>query len=659
MKIGKKWRGPAVVALAWAAIALGSATTTWRLWELRGFDVLTRLDSGRASAAPITIVGIDEASFGELRQQWPWPRSLHGQLVDSLTRAGAKVIAFDVVFSEPSDAAEDERFAAAIRRAGNVVLASDYAVQETKYATQEIEVEPLLLFRQAGAASGLAAVNLDGDVVLRQVPPHSDAFWRAVLRKLPEAEARSRAEAAVPKGTYVRYIGPEHTFPYVSYYQALAPEQFLPPGSLEGRIVLIGRDVRATPEPGATQPDAFASPFTSTSGLLMPGVEAHANIIQTMIAGDAVHETPGDAALLLLAAVAAAAAGLMASWRPVRCALIGLALAAFLTFLCGWPFYRWNLWTPVIAPLTVIGLIYVAQGGVAFVEEQVRRRQIKRAFEYYVSPQVVEEMIAHPERLVLGGERRELTILFGDIAGFTSLAESLRPEEIARLLNQHLTRMTGIVLQHGGTVDKFIGDAIMAFWNAPLDDPDHALHACRAALEMEDLLARAAHADSESGPPAPRLRMRIGINTGPVVVGNMGSADRFDYTAIGDSVNLASRLEGVNKMYGTLTLVSETTAGALAGRLTLRRIDKVRVKGKSQPVEIFSLHTDPATAALNEDAIDAYRRREWDRALERWQALLVVSPEDPVAQVYLSRIAAFRQAPPEDDWDGSIALDKM
>lgn len=646
-------KGAVSVVSVWVVLALAGLTTTWQLWELRTFDVLSRLDNGRSSAMPITIVGIDESSFAELRLQWPWARSLHGQLVESLGRAGAAVIAFDVVFSEGSDPDEDERFAEAIRRAGNVVLASDYDVQETTYATQEMQIEPLLLFRQAGATKGLAAVGLDGDLVLRQVPGHPDAFWRAVLRRLPQEGFRTAAESVADDRTLIRYVGPERTLRYVSYYQALDPDQFLPPGSLEGHIVLIGRDVRATPEPGAAQPDAFATPFTAASGLLMPGVEAHANMIRTAMAGDAVHEASRLVGALVLVVVVAFAGWLMASWRPVRSAAVGGTLAIVVAAGGAWLFYHWNIWIPALAPLAGIGLIYVATGGMAFVEEQARRRQIKRAFEHYVSPQVVDEMVAHPERLVLGGQRRELTILFGDIAGFTSLAESLAPEEIASLLNHHLTAMTGIVLQNGGTVDKFIGDAIMAFWNAPLDDPDHALHACQAALEMAAALGSATSPD----PARSRVRMRIGIHTGPVVVGNMGSADRFDYTAIGDSVNVASRIEGANKIYGTLTLVSGATAAAVGGRLPLRRIDRVRVKGRSEPLDIFSLQVSPGIAEANDEAIDAYRRQDWARAVTCWDAVLALSPDDAVARAYLERIAAFRDTPPGCDWDGSIALD--
>lgn len=653
MRLTKGLRGPACVIAIWAALAPAGLTTTWRLWELRTFDLLSRLDSGRSSAVPITIVGIDESSFAEIGLQWPWPRSMHALLVDSLERAGAAVIAFDVVFAEGSDPDEDERFAAAIRRAGMVVLASDYDVQETAYATQEMQIEPLLLFREAGATKGLASVALDGDLVLRQMPPDPDAFWRAVLRRLPQERLRAAADAVVDERTLVRYAGPEHTLRYVSYYQALDPEQFLPPGSLKGHIVLIGRDVRATPEPGAAQPDAFATPFTAASGLLMPGVEAHANMMRTALAGDAIREASRLAGLIVLMVTAALAGWLMASWRPVVSAAIGVVLAALVAGGGAGLFYRWNIWIPLLAPLSAIGLVYISTGAVAFVEEQARRRQIKRAFEHYVSPHVVDEMVAHPERLVLGGQRRELTILFGDIAGFTTLAESLAPEEIASLLNHHLTAMTGIVLRHGGTVDKFIGDAIMAFWNAPLDDPDHALHACRAALEMVAAVDGAAGLD----PGRPRVRMRIGIHTGPVVVGNMGSADRFDYTAIGDSVNLASRIEGVNKLYGTRTLVSGATAAALDGRLLLRFIDRVRVKGKTEPVDLFSLQADPAITAASDEAVEACRRQDWDRAARCWDGVLALAPDDAVARTYLSRIAAFRENPPGDDWDGSIALD--
>ena len=245
--------------------------------------------------------------------------------------------------------------------------------------------------------------------------------------------------------------------------------------------------------------------------------------------------------------------------------------------------------------------------------------------------------------------------MFGDLAGFTTMSEHLSPENVAAILNRCLSAVTPIVVHHGGTVDKFIGDCIMAFWGAPLADPDHALNACRAAEAMQQAVAVLREEFERAGRPP--VRMRIGINSGTAVVGNMGSADLFDYTAIGDDVNLAARLEGVNKLYGSDVLLAETTAAAVHDRIPLRRVDRVRVKGRHQAVEIYTFLHHPEVEKLNEDAIQAYRERRWDDAESRWRQILDAVPGDPIAVAYLERIAVYRQAPPPDNWDGAYALE--
>ena len=639
---------------AWLVVAAVGSSSAWHLLELRGFDLWSRLAVRPPADTGITIVGIDESSFGELQQQWPWPRSVHGRLVDALTRAGAAVIAFDIVFAEPSVPEEDAAFAQAIFNAGPVVLAGDLATQENDYADQVIQVEPLHSLKEAGGIKGLAAVSLDGDMVLRRVPQDSEALWRVILRQDPRPEWRAAAERVVDGHTYIRYAGPDHTFRYVSYYQALDPDTFLPRDSLKGRIVLIGRDVKASPEPGAAQPDMFASPFSAATGQLTPGVEFHANAMLTMLTASEIRPLAQSARLALAAAIIAVAAWAMRKWRPVTSALVAVALAlAWLAGSFGWFAYG-DRWLPALGPPLGVALVYVAQGGTAFLTEQARRRQIKAAFGYYVSPAVVEQMVAHPERLKLGGERRVLSILFNDLAGFTTLAESLSAEETARILNEHLTAMTKIVLESGGTVDKFIGDAVMAFWNAPLDEPEHALKACQAAVAMQaDLARRRADLGNVD------LRMRVGIATGAVVVGNMGSDTRFDYSAIGDNVNLAARLENVNKAYGTSTLVAASTIEVVSGRIPHRLVDRVRVKGKTEPVAVYTLDAEPAVVAISDQAIEAYRQQEWDRSAALWQSLLELSPDDPIAKVYLKRIPELRAQVRDAAWDGSIALEKM
>jgi adenylate cyclase len=325
--------------------------------------------------------------------------------------------------------------------------------------------------------------------------------------------------------------------------------------------------------------------------------------------------------------------------------------------LAWWLFVKYALWLPVVGAMLSVLMIYAGLGGHAYLAEQRQRRETRRAFSMYVSEEVVNAIMAHPEGLKLGGERRELTLLFTDLAGFTNFSEQLGPEQVAQLLNEHFSRATAIIKQHGGTVNRFIGDAIMAFWGAPLADENHAINACRAArdmqLDMKDLrpslIARG----------LPAVNMRVGLHTGVAVVGNLGAADRFDYTAIGDNVNLAARLEGVNKLYGTEILLSGTTAKLIGDRLPLRLVDRVIVKGKSEAVDIFTICDNAAINALSARACAEYRAQHWDGSEALWRELLAIDATDSVALMYLERIAGLRVSPPPAEWGGEIALEKL
>jgi adenylate cyclase len=635
---------------------LAVATPEWQELELGVFDLLLVLTAPGDTKHPITVVGIDDPSFLELQQQWPWPRVVHARLVEALNRAGAAVIAFDVLFAEPSRPEEDERLEAAIRSSGNVVLVGDLAYQESELYQQEIRIDPLDSFLDAGATTGLSGLVIDGDLNVRRVPTHPDSFWRQVVRNYAKTREGMTEVPTIPPESRIRYVGPDHTFPYVSYYQALEPETFLPPATFEDRIVLVGFDLKTSPEPGAIQTDLFATPFLSYTGRLMPGVEIQANLVANALAGRALEEVSTGVTFALTALVALLCLWGMRNWRPVHSALVGLGLVVGIGAAAGWLFATQDTWLPVFCPWTAALLVYLAQGGAAVLDERWRRQEVKRAFGYYVPPHVVEELTEHPEKLVLGGERRQLTLLFTDLAGFTTLAEEMSPEQVAHYLNRHLTSMTGVIHRHGGTVPKFLGDGIFAFWGAPLEDPEQALHACRAALEMQ--LANEKFFEESRAYGSSAVHMRIGIHTGPAVVGNMGSSDRFDYTAVGDSVNLASRLEAVNKFYGSEILLSESTAGELPDHITLRPVDKVRVKGKSLPIDLFTPCKNPFLVEASQKAIEAYRKREWDRSETLWQEIVRKYPNDSIAAVYLERIATWRRNPPEGEWDGAVSLEK-
>lgn len=649
---------PAWVAARWAVglfIVLGlvSSTYAWRLAELKGFDLLTVATTPGPTNLPITIVGIDEASFAEIKKQWPWPRSIYADLIRSLNRAGAALIVFDVMFSEPSTPTEDRALEDAIFDAGNVVLAADMDYRETAHTRQWIRVNPLPQLVSAGAAVGLASVDYDGDRVMRHFPESRESLWRVTVDRFDALHPGMLPPVNVPPGAMIRWLGPDHTFPYISFYQALKADEFLPPGVLADNIVIVGRDVRASPDPRSTVADVFGSPYLAWTHWLTPGVELQATLLENAIAGSTIRELPLSASLGLLAAALALAAQGMANWRPLRSAFVGLALMGLIALLDWWLFQSRQQWLPAGMSGAGILSLYLSLGAEGFLKARRRQREIRQAFALYVSPQVVDQVIADPEKLKLGGQRKTLTVMFTDLAGFTSLSEAMEPEEVAHLLNRHLTDMTRIVFANKGTVDKFIGDAIMAFWGAPLDDEDQAANACRAAAEMDAEMAKLRKELAAQG--APELFMRVGIHRGSAVVGNMGADNRFDYTAIGDTVNLASRLEGANKVYGTHVLISAAAKEA-APDIVFRVVDLVQVKGKKEPVEVFTVGADEALAAATETAVAAYRKQDWDVAEQGFREILHRHSGDEIAKLYLQRIAAFRVDPPGPDWKGVTRL---
>lgn len=645
-----------LILVAWL-FGLGlSVVQLWEQVELKLFDQMTVATSPGRSVLPITIIGIDESSFAQINRRWPWPRSLHGELLDRLREGGAAVIAFDLIFAEASEASEDAAFAAAIGRAGNVVMSADHAYQETASLRQWIRVEPLPAFKQAGALPGLATVTLDSDTVVRQIPQNADVFWKRTIETLIQARPGIVEMPQSPPDALIRYLGPAHTFPYVSYHQVLNRDASIPADFFRDQIVLIGRDVRASPDAGAAQADMFATPFLGGSRLLTPGVEIHATIIENMLSGQAITRVPQGQVLSLMAIALLLVLPALMRWHPFWSGLWVALLVALIGGLAVWLFSSRNLWLPVASTLAAIVLAYLGNGLASFIIERRRGQQIKGAFAKYVSAQVVEQMVAHPELLRLGGERRELTLLFSDLAGFTSISEKLPPDAVARLINAYLTAMTRIILAQGGTVDKFIGDAVMAFWGAPLDDPDHALHGVRAAIAMQQAMdeLQPYFAEFDVG----HVGLRIGLNSGPATVGNMGSEERFDYTALGDTVNLASRLEGVNKVYGTRILISGATAGLLRGEIPLRPVDLVRVKGKDTAVEILTPCDDAELARLTAVAMERYRAQDWEGARAAWNQVLGYAPGDPVSAVFMERIGSFEKTGVSPGWNGSVALEK-
>ena len=637
----------AVVAVAAAALQLAGA---WSAFDDALFDTFTVASAPRpAIASPVVVVGIDEPSFSELRMRWPWPRSVHARLIDELTHAGASVVVFDVLFSEPSDPGEDAALARAVAASKRVVLAAEMSLQDTAHFRGMQRVEPLAELRDAGAASGVATIAVGGDQVVRRFPQDSDALWRVTLARHDALLGKPAGSAAAAPGAMVRYSDGSDVG-YVSYYQALEPA-LLPAGALRGKVAIVGLALKTSPEVQRAA-DMYATPFLRFSRQFAPGVEIQAQFVAAAHAGRVITPLAPAWTWLLSAGALAAAVAFMRRWSALRCSAF-TAGAVLLALGASFALFVSGHWLAVSPAVGVVLAMFVGRGATAYLDERRQRTEIRRAFEHYVAPAVVSQMTAHPERLVLGGERKELTVMFTDLAGFTTMSEGMAPEGVGQVLNEHLTRMTRIVLAHGGTIDKFIGDAVMAFWGAPIDDPAHALNAVRAAIEMQAEMKRWRR---EPGGPAD-LYMRVGINTGPVVVGNMGSKDRFAYSVIGDAVNLASRLESVNRVYGTPILLAEATAAFVRDSIPLRHVDRVRVKGKRDPIEIFTPEGDAALAQATEAAIDRYRRRDWDGAEAAWLEIASKRPGDGLAVEYLGRIALARRHGKDTDWDGTFDLD--
>jgi adenylate cyclase len=370
---------------------------------------------------------------------------------------------------------------------------------------------------------------------------------------------------------------------------------------------------------------------------------------------------PVPTALMFAAAFVAALAAALGAVFPrnvtFKALLAAMALLALLTVGAGLFLGHQIRWLPLASPLLAFALATVGAFAWSYLAEGRQRRFVLKALSQYVSPAVASEIDRDPSALKLGGERREMTVMFTDIQGFTDLSERLDEHTLTALLNYYLDEMSSLVLANDGTLDKYIGDAIMSFWNAPIQQADHALLACRAAIAMEQREREIQPRLNEMG--AAGMLTRIGINTGPMVFGNMGSTQKFNYSVLGDAVNLASRLEGANKFYGSRILIAQPTADQVKGHFILRQLDLLRVKGKLKPMAVYEVLGEPnADADLlfrrdeYEAAFSHYQKQQWEEARQRLASFRERFPHDGPAAALLERIAYFSEHPPGPDWDG-------
>ena len=646
-------------AVASVGIALGVAlalTDAGQRLEWNVYDRLVREESfGRDPAPGLVVVAIDEASFAEIGMAWPWPRSLHAALVDQLAQAGARSIAFDIIFDVPgADPDDDVAFAEAVARAGNVVLAVDQAVIEDRgYALTQWS-EPIAPLASAAAGQGVVRIPYDPDFVLRRASlTHEDraSLALAVASREPGFERPAELDLQAPR--LFRFNGPPRRGVLtVSYYQALDAGNSLPAGFFKDKHVLVGRSLAATSIDG-TQ-DHFETPVHPVT----PGVEVHATIVDALLRNRFVSDPfrePVAVALLAtatagLTAVAFYFTGPIAAPALAAAAIVALGALSYLGFVNG-------VHVPAVAPSVTIITTYALTAAYRYGLATRERRMIKRAFQHYVAPAIVEQMLNDPSKLKLGGEEYEVTVLFSDLEGFTTMSEHLTPAQLSAHLGEYFKEMLDVLLPQRGTLDKLIGDAIMMYFGCPIPDVRHAAEACRGALAMQERMV--ALNERWARESLPRLRTRVGINTGIAVAGNMGTNTIFNFTIIGDCVNLASRLEGVNKEYGTLVTIGEDTWHLVRDEFETRELDWIRVKGKAQPVAIYELVAEKGQIDGRRrevfrrfaDGLSAYRSQRWDEAATAFAAALEIDPDDGPSKVFSSRCAHYRAHAP-DAWDG-------
>jgi adenylate cyclase len=612
-----------------------------------------------AADSSVVIVTANDASLqsmalGGKHWAWPWPRQFWGLAFDYVQKCGAKAAAADLLFSEPSiynnELGDDQTFADML----------DAMKMPVVLATMVGPRGSLGAFAPPAKRSPIfGAVNLQSGAVVRDYHPVIGGRPSLALQAVRSAgyTAPAWADKTFRLQYYGRHAdaGGRTTFPYVAaadlFEAARDPDHpqkhGIDPALFKGKIVLFGTTAAATF-------DLKSSPLDK----IYPGVEIHATAIENLLKYQHVKVIDGGGIALatILAAIAAASAATFPRRTSLKLLLSIIVITLFVLTVA--LLFRRDtiIWLPPAGPLLAMAFsVLLAFSWSYFVEDRQSRFFLK-ALGQYVSPQVATELKADPHKLSLSTEKRELTILFSDIAGFTDLSEELE-ERIGPLLNYYLGEMSQPIWAEDGLVDKYIGDAVMAFWNAPVIQADHADRACRAALQMKRRLIEIQPQLAELG--AAGMSARIGINTGVCAFGNMGSPGKFNYTAIGDACNFASRLEGANKIFGTTILIGEATAELVRNRFTLRKIDVMRVKGKRRPLAVHELlgegTPDPVTASLiqrYENAFHRYAAGEWDAAEKILLDVLADHPHDGPSRELLSRVSAFQNAPPSAGWDG-------
>ena len=702
---GKILAGATIGALAWVLVAGLYFGQLLETFELGSYDHLSRLHAARMSIPDnIVLVVVDQNSLEAAQRQgigWPWPRQMYAPIVHFGALSGARAVVFDILFTEPSTygVGDDRLLAESLEQNGHALLALFLSQNDRPKQSWESgllrRIALPLETRAAPPASHFRAllppIRMLADSAASlgnvEIPPDADGIYRrlrlffhygehrlanlglAVVQHLRggelmawDGDGRRTGTHRIPldsQGNFLlTFYGGQGNFPRYSAFNVIqsyvalqeGAEPVYRPEIFKDKIVFVGY----------TAPGLFELKPTPVNSVY-PGMAIHATLVANLLRQD-FRQRIQPAALLALAAgvtLVTSITVLLVSnlW------LLGfytMAYAAGLCLIVVLSFWQ-NLWVDGILLGTSLGLAFALSTAFSYATEGRQRRQIKSMFAHYMSDVLIQDLLKHPDKLRLGGEKRQLTVFFSDLAGFTTLSEKLPPEVVVKVLNRYLTAMTDIILASGGFIDKYEGDAIMAFWGAPVPQEDHAVRACLAALDNQHRLAELRQEFMAMG--LPPIYARIGINTGEMIIGNMGSTQRFDFTVMGDSVNLASRLEGASKSYGTSILLSEETYRQAAAHVEARELDLLRVKGKEVPVCIYELlarkgELEETTCQVRElfaEALQAYRQQRWTEAIDRFRQALARAPDDTPSQIFLQRCQVFVETPPPS-WDGVYQL---
>lgn len=695
-----------------SALGLGCAVLVLGLWATGVFERLefatwswrVAFFAPREQPHPqIKVVLLDQASldWGKTENQWgwPWPREAYAPILDFLKRGGAKVVAFDVILTEPSiyGVPDDAALGQAIRNCapfvGAVVLGTK-AGQTTNNSAFSIPgaitIEGLEDWLKGAKMVPAAAVAPP----IPEVMTNSTALGDVAYHPDPDAQCRRASLFGVWQGKPIPSLA---LAAYLAANEERRSMQLQPsrlrvgskvvPLDREGKSIIryqgkggihpsfsaaaviqselrLREGMKPVLEPAIFK-DCYVFFGFSAPGLLdlrptplsrvYPGTEVHAFALDNLLTGAFLREAPSALVVVSTLLLSMLGAGLVAICRTVKLSVLAmvclLPVPAAIAFLA----YAPGLWWPVVGPEIAVATALVAGVVLNYATEGRQKAFLNRAFKHYLGADVIQQIVSDPSRLCLGGEKRELTLFFSDIEKFSTFSEKLDPEALTSLLNAYLSDMTDIILEEGGYLDKYIGDAIVAFWNAPLSQRDHAVRGLRALLRCQRrLAARRAHYFEMAGVT---INARIGMNTGLVTVGNMGSRDRFNYTVLGDAANLAARLEGANKVFGTYNLIAESTWERSNGQFQGRELGRLKVVGREQPVRVFEVigFAGEAVSIAVSDFERGYRHcleGRWDQAL----SVFSQHPQDPPSVAYAALCKSRRESHPER-WEGIWSLD--